>query len=619
VVDAEGCGWLWLRGPGVDHDLYNEVTFSTTLTRDEPTHDRQDAFSLRDYRQARQRRGGGGVSGRGHSRSHRPVISLVLRIAYLLPTALIFLACSAEPAGEGTPLQSKPSRATSIAELQALVSTDWVSVYDPDRAWSGYTLDLYNRRIPILFDMNGRIAHAWPETRVKARARLLPNGSLLAIGLDRTIEEYDWDGKLVWQAKVEGKVPHHDVGRLGNGNTVVIIATKGVPTDDIVEFDRHGKVVWEWKAAEHLSFYWTDREIDRSDITHINSVKELPNNRWWDAGDERFRPGNLLISARNLDAVFIIDKASKEIVWSYDIRLDRQHEAVMTESGLPGEGNILIFNNGLQDKYRMRSSTVIEIDPTTLATLWEYRSDTFFSQTGGVEQALPNGNVMITSSLGGRIFEVTRDGDMVWEWTPAYKPMRPNRYSYDFCPQLESMGRPEELWVEDDPDYRHVDRPLYLFARKAALHTIPIQGEDRKVLKDSSACRDILIPAEASLRLTFFLDTDEIEHAGLGETSGRFRASLRPSGSSEEIEILNEVVSQPTSKPRHRTVNLEDWAYKRATLCIEADRYGRWQNPDIRTARARVDTASSNKLRIEMTEEELRVRLEHLEALGYVE
>ena len=43
----------------------------------------------------------------------------------------------------------------------------------------------------------------------------------------------------------------------------------------------------------------------------------------------------------------------------------------------------------------------------------------FFSAVQGAAQALPNGNVLVTESTKGRVFEVTRDGEIVWEfWNP---------------------------------------------------------------------------------------------------------------------------------------------------------------------------------------------------------
>ena len=77
---------------------------------------------------------------------------------------------------------------------------------------------------------------------------------------------------------------------------------------------------------------------------------ELPPNRWFDAGDERFRPGNILVSARNLNAIFIIDKTSGEVVWRYSDGLDYQHEAIMVERDLEKAARfadrLLIMNKG---------------------------------------------------------------------------------------------------------------------------------------------------------------------------------------------------------------------------------------------------------------------------------
>ncbi len=48
---------------------------------------------------------------------------------------------------------------------------------------------------------------------------------------------------------------------------------------------------------------------------HVNSVAPLPENKLYDASDERFSPGNILLNARNINMVHLIDKETKEIVW----------------------------------------------------------------------------------------------------------------------------------------------------------------------------------------------------------------------------------------------------------------------------------------------------------------
>ena len=46
------------------------------------------------------------------------------------------------------------------------------------------------------------------------------------------------------------------------------------------------------------------------------------------------------------------------------------------------------------------------------------RGERFYSEAWGEQQLLPNGNVLITESYGGRVFEVTREAQprVVWSW-----------------------------------------------------------------------------------------------------------------------------------------------------------------------------------------------------------
>lgn len=82
----------------------------------------------------------------------------------------------------------------------------------------------------------------------------------------------------------------------------------------------------------------------------------------------------------------------------------------------------------------------------------------FFSQYVSSAQRLPNGNTMITEGAGGRIFEVTTEDEIVWEYVNPYfvvDPSRTNRIfrahrlPYDWVPQLE---RPTETAVVPPPN-----------------------------------------------------------------------------------------------------------------------------------------------------------------------
>jgi len=127
--------------------------------------------------------------------------------------------------------------------------------------------------------------------------------------------------------------------------------------------------------------------------------------------DERFKKGNVLFSCRNIDTIGVIDREKKKVVWAWGPgHLDRQHMPTM----LPN-GHILIYDNGSHRKY----TRIVELDPLSKKTVWQYEADppkSFFSPTRGSNQRLPNGNTFVAESDSGRLFEVTAEGEIVWEF-----------------------------------------------------------------------------------------------------------------------------------------------------------------------------------------------------------
>ena len=73
----------------------------------------------------------------------------------------------------------------------------------------------------------------------------------------------------------------------------------------------------------------------------------------------------------------------------------------------------------------------------------------FYSQLVSSAQRLPNGNTMITEGCSCRLFEVTADKEVVWEYYAPFdfgNPFiyRAYRYPYSYVPQLDT---PEEVPV----------------------------------------------------------------------------------------------------------------------------------------------------------------------------
>ena len=378
------------------------------------------------------------------------------------------------------------------------------TLYKPDQCCNGYTI-LWQQDSVKLIDMNDRIINEWHldlDTGLPGtdRARLLENGNVLVqrgrmISDDGRLQEYDWDHNLVWEWIPEDTIPHknllgphHDVFRKPDGGTLTICREvvpeehlkqireplwQGQPIygDAIIEVSPEGEVIWLWHCHEHLDLNhkrltaspnWPagDHNSTVLDWTHVNTVQALPENKWFDKGDERFKPNNVLISPRQLDTVYLIDRDTQEIVWEYSGDyfggLSGQHEPHMIEKGLPGEGNILIFDNGASpwnDLGHAGASYALEINPVTKELVWVYdKWLQFHSCYTSSAQRLPNGNTLICESACQRVFEVTAEGETVWEHIGGSP--RAYRYPYDYCPQITALGKPKEVSVTPPKELR---------------------------------------------------------------------------------------------------------------------------------------------------------------------
>jgi hypothetical protein len=508
-------------------------------------------------------------------------------------------------------------------DLENLDPPSWVRQYRPDLAARGVTLVLYRRRVPMIIDMNGRVVHIWPRVRAVGRARLNRDGSLAVIGTDNLIKEYDWEGRLRWVYDLAAgdDFPHHDLIRLGNGNYMVLARDRTNFTGYLQEVDRRGRVVWEWRSMTHSgSFPTWDHE--RKDPTHINSIHELPPNRHFDGGDERFRPGNILVSARHLNAIFIIDKRSGKVAWQYTGNLDYQHEATMVPEGEPGAGRILVFNNGRRDRNGYRRSLIQSIEAVTGEIAWEYGSRFFYSSVAGTVQDVPGPNVVIASSHGGRIFEITPGGEIVWEWVPPYMPMRPERLPYDHCPQLAALPRPEVAEVIVEGDGRpYVDIDLYRFALTEEFVTRDLGGFSRRLLTSLDECRELLIPPSAKMWVEFGIDEERLQGRKI---EARFELTVQGQDGHRQTLLERHLDTDSDSPWRGRWFPLGRYSYERVKMCVSTEVMGEMENPEEMVAwgnpliKSTAHHPYEERKEERVSERERKLREQQLKALGYV-
>lgn len=341
-----------------------------------------------------------------------------------------------------------------------------LTAHDPDRCRAGYTL-CYSRgpgrQSARLLDMEGRTVHTWRTGRGVPWhcVEMLPDGHLLVVACTQAYSpdrnslndlfELDWNSNVVWENAAGA---HHDARRLANGNTLVVCGGRAhYPQlfcdvriyDYLQEIAPEGHVVWEWHFAPHAGEL-EDVDVpancaEHGDCPHINTVERLPATPLGER-DERFREGNVLVSPRHLHTVFVIDRDTGRIVWRLPPGMViGQHQPTMLDSG-----NLLIFDNGRGGPMR-GTSRVVEVEPTGGEIVWTYEGsppEDFWSAVGSGNQRLDNGNTLICAmnwAETGRIFEVTPDGEIVWEYwnTERLPTYRAARYAPEIVEPL--LGR----------------------------------------------------------------------------------------------------------------------------------------------------------------------------------
>ncbi len=144
------------------------------------------------------------------------------------------------------------------------------------------------------------------------------------------------------------------------------------------------------------------------DPHHLNEVDPLPTALSGRFSDLGFRPGDLLISARSSNLLFVLDPATLEVKWWRMGATQRQHDP-----DWEADGTISVFNNRMSRDY----SEIVAIDPHTMGkrVLVDGQDRDFYSRIRGKHQILPSGNVLVTSAQQGIAFEATPEGETAFE------------------------------------------------------------------------------------------------------------------------------------------------------------------------------------------------------------
>ncbi|MAF67158.1 MAG: hypothetical protein CMJ84_16065 [Planctomycetes bacterium] len=348
------------------------------------------------------------------------------------------------------PKQFVKSRSPAFDDLAALGYVD--ASFDPDsdrrgtfharpgRYFEG--LNLYSSRTARsaqLVDMRGRVRHSWGSdtTDPWQAVTLLADGRLLVIEKDRGLLALDRASRPLW--RFDARV-HHDLD--ASGGRIYILTrrdelrpdlhpSRPIVVDELSILSPDGaliEVISLLDVLQRSAFAYLlpsldpvddpDRD-DPLDLLHTNHIEVLDG-----AGaalHEAFARGNLLLCARNINAVFVLDAEAERVLWLWGPgSLTFPHHAQLIENG-----HLLLFDNGL------KASRVLELEPVKRRIVWSYAAEGFFSATRGSVQRLSNGNTLITESDSGYAMEVDRLGETVWEFAN---------------PDVDALGNRSAMW-----------------------------------------------------------------------------------------------------------------------------------------------------------------------------
>lgn len=329
------------------------------------------------------------------------------------------------------------------------------TVYKRQRAYPGLNLVTCvgpdRMLVARVVDMEGNELHRWdvdwfeiwpdadhiPWRKPKSRpgasihgAYLTPEGDLIFnfeyLGLVRLAK----DGEVVWKLPyqthhsiyagddghlwVSGQIDHTEP-KPGFPNykpnfteyTVLKVSTDGEILEEFSLFD-----VLKDNGLYGLLTMSTMAQIDTSvtgDTLHLNDVEVFP--RYLEEGF--FRHGDIMVSLRNINAILVMTQQGR-VKYSSIGKYVRQHDPDF----LDGNTFSVFDNNNITGVVNPSSRIVLEHAPSgeTKVVFEGTEQMPFFTDIMGKNQWLPNGNLLITESRGGRAFEVTPDGEMVWDY-----------------------------------------------------------------------------------------------------------------------------------------------------------------------------------------------------------
>ncbi len=344
-------------------------------------------------------------------------------------------AVSVTAAGEE--LRAAP-RTVDTPDLTFVEPVTELSVLDEERMEPGWTLinlmvdEMTAPSVTLMLDARGEIVwyHDLGEDLGFGgiQASWVDGGHVLIGGTvppGQHAVEVDLAGEVRWRGPeqpaeiTDDGVMHHTLEKLASGHYVMLVYEThgGILVDVIEELDADGQVVWRWVADEH---------IPEAAEQHIHGNRAQI--------DEE--AGLAYLNARDLDTLFCIDRASGDVLWRLGAGGDFAIEPADAEDPwfryahaptVTPDDRVLLYDNGHWEERPASRVMEYQLDreSMTARVIWEYpgaiADDDWYTWIFGDADRLDHGNTLIDAGSlvswddQSRLFEVTEDGEMVWE------------------------------------------------------------------------------------------------------------------------------------------------------------------------------------------------------------
>lgn len=293
----------------------------------------------------------------------------------------------------------------------------------------------------ILFGPNGNVENIWRVSQEdvdwnhRSDLNVFPHGIVVfsdgsivtAFDSGTSLTKYDYCGNIVW--RIKGGF-HHSIASDSN-SAIWTWGNAGAEKpygENLIKIDhRTGEVLKEFHLSEIML---ANPDIDIFGILQKDTAEGCEwisdeNGGRWHANDiepltthlssfyPQFESGDLLVSLRAPDLIFVVDPETYKVKWWRQGLTRRQHDPDFN-----AKGTITVFNNNMHRGY----SSIVELNPDNFnyEHVVKGKKYDFYSWMQGKHQLLPNGGFLITSSRQGRVFEVNEKGEITFEFFNYY-------------------------------------------------------------------------------------------------------------------------------------------------------------------------------------------------------